>query len=457
MQANETKFQAIIDSQRQYLIPLFQSPYSWEQTQWSALWRDLVELCEDENPRNHFIGSIVTMPSKSVPEGITKYILIDGQQRLTTLLLLLAAIRDKARKLTGNLADKIDDLLLKNRHQEGSDVYKLLPTQTDRAAFCAIVDAAVPPTGTLITAAYEFFEKKLRLNPEISFDKLHDVIRNSLVIVSIVLDKDDNPYLIFESLNAKGRPLTQADLIRNLFFMRMHVSIQEKVYSDHWKPMQDRLGDSLTEFIRHYLMRDGKVVRQSDVYHTLKESVESRPHDQIVGYLKEVAESSNYYAKLLRPKEEECRKVAMRLDRLNRYEATTTYPFLLNVYRDYDCKRLSEPDFTTILDMLECFLIRRFICGVITSGLTKLFPSLYSQAQQAGSLVEGVRLGLKDKSFPRDQQFREAFVEAKVYGGDRSPKTKIILERLELSFQHKESIDFDQLTIEHIMPRTPTE
>src|SRR5262245_26205950 len=129
MQAGETKIQALIDSTRQYVIPLFQRPYSWESPQWDTLWHDLAELCEDESPRNHFIGSVVTMPSRSVPEGVTKFILIDGQQRLTTLLVLLAVVRDRARKQPGNLADKIDDLLLKNRHQEGADVHKLLPTR----------------------------------------------------------------------------------------------------------------------------------------------------------------------------------------------------------------------------------------------------------------------------------------------------------------------------------------
>src|SRR6266545_104974 len=266
MHAGETKIQSIIDGQRQYIIPLFQRPYSWESPQWAALWQDLAELCEEDHPRNHFIGSIVTMPSKSVPEGVTKYILIDGQQRLTTLLVMLALIRDKARKQPGNLADKIDDLLLRNRHQESTDVYKLLPTQVDRPAFCAVVDAVQPPKGAPITTAYEFFERRLRLSPAVGLERLYNVIRNHLVLVSIVLDKDDNPYLIFESLNAKGRPLTQADLIRNFYFMRIHVNLQEKVYAEHWKPMQDRLGESLTEYIRHFLMRDGKIVRQNDIY-----------------------------------------------------------------------------------------------------------------------------------------------------------------------------------------------
>src|SRR5262245_10804452 len=180
MHAGETKVQTIIDSQRQYVIPLFQRPYSWESPQWATLWQDLEELCEEEHPRNHFIGSIVTIPSKSVPEGVTKYILIDGQQRLTTLLILLAVIRDKAHKQPGNLADKIDDLLLKNRHQEGAEVYKLLPTQVDRPAFCAIMDSEATPKGTLLTTAYEFFARRLRMSPGIGLEKLYNAIRNHL-------------------------------------------------------------------------------------------------------------------------------------------------------------------------------------------------------------------------------------------------------------------------------------
>jgi uncharacterized protein with ParB-like and HNH nuclease domain len=293
MQANETRIQAIIDSTRQYVVPLFQRPYSWESKQWSVLWDDLMDLCEEDNPPNHFIGSMVTMPSRSVPEGVTKYVLIDGQQRLTTLLVLLSVIRDKARTQAGNLADKIDDLLLKNRHQEGTDVYKLLPTQVDRPAFCAIVDGHPAPKDAPVTRAYQFFERKLCLNPATSLEKLYKVIGGQLVLVSIVLDEKDNPHRIFESLNWKGRPLTQADLIRNFFFMRIHINRQEKVYTELWRPMQDRLGESLTEYIRHFLMRDGKIVRQSDVYFTLKESIDDRTQEEVIAYLREVVRFSD--------------------------------------------------------------------------------------------------------------------------------------------------------------------
>jgi len=461
MHANQTDVQKILGGVQQYVIPLFQRPYSWEARQWSILWADLIELCEEEKARNHFIGSMVTMPSRSVPEGVSKFVLIDGQQRLTTLLILLAVVRDKARRDgEGKLADKIDDLMLKNRHQEGTDVYKVLPTalQADRTEFCAIMDAALPSAGGRIANAYTFFEKKLRTQPAIRLDRLYMVVCKNLVLVSIVLDRDDNPYLIFESLNAKGQPLEQADLIRNFFFMRVHVASQDKVFRECWQPMQERLGKHLTEFIMHFLMRDGRGVKQGDVYFTVKECVEERGDDDVIGYLTDLASFSGYYARFTNPAQEPSGELAPRLARLNRFEATTAYPFLLNVYHDYARGRVSEGEFAAVLDVLETFLIRRYVCGVPTNALTRIFVALYAQATSGGPLLEGVKRVLADKSFPRDRQFREQFVPWQLYGGgDGRDKAKLILDQLEASYEHKEPIDSDSLTIEHVMPQTPSD
>lgn len=289
-------------------------------------------------------------------------------------------------------------------------------------------------------------------------EKLYTVIGKSLVLVSITLDKDDNPYLIFESLNAKGRPLTQADLIRNFFFMRIHVDRQADVFTKYWRPMQDDLGENLTEFIRHFLMRDGQIIRQSDVYYTLKETVENRPETtDDTHYLADMARFSKYYARLLNPEIEPIAELSGRLTRLNRIEATTTYPFLLNAYDDLVTGRLSEGDFVSILDLLETFLIRRFVCSIPTNALLKVFVALYGHASKT-ALLEGVKQFLKDKDFPRDRLFKERFISLRLYGGgDRLPKTRLILERLEQSFAHKEAIAFDQLSVEHVMPQTLTD
>jgi hypothetical protein len=154
---------------------------------------------------------------------------------------------------------------------------------------------------------------------------------------------------------------------------------------------KQRLSEDLTEYIRHYLMRDGRNVKQSDIYLTLKESIEDKEEEEVVAYVQDIAACSRFYAKLLDPTEEQSPKVASRMHRLNRFEATTAYPFLLNVYQDYNMGRVSEEDFAAILDVLETFLIRRFICNVPTHGLNRTFAALYGQAKRAGTLLEGVK------------------------------------------------------------------
>lgn len=363
MKASETKLQRIIEGQNQFVVPLYQRPYSWEAKQWSVLWDDLYELCQEENPRTHFIGSIVTYPTQSVPEGVTKYLLIDGQQRMTTAFLLLAAIRDRAKDLQLEpLAPEIEQTLLRNMFKQGNETYKLLPTQADRNAFIRIM-LGQPAEDGLIASAYRYFAKNMRASDAAFLEKLKRTIVNHLIVVSIVLERDDNPHLIFESLNAKGLPLSQADLIRNYFFMRIHVDEQDRLYEEYWKPMQQRLEDNLTECVRHFLMKDGANVKQGEVYFTLKDRAEQKSPSEVLAYLAEVAEYAGYYAKLLHPEVEPNVNLRERMKRLNRIEVTVAYPFLLNLYRDFSKGQLSETGFELVLDVLENFMIRRWVCG----------------------------------------------------------------------------------------------
>jgi uncharacterized protein with ParB-like and HNH nuclease domain len=253
MQAKETKLQDIIEGTKQYVIPLFQRTYSWTKKEWEVLWKDLIELCEAENPRTHFIGSIVNMPTVSVPEGVAKYLLIDGQQRLTTIFVLLTLLRNKARENQNQeFADEINNTLLVNPYKKDNDFFKLMPTQVDRDTYKNFINGKPNDMDNRLTEAYNFFDKKLK-QIQFEHEKLKKIITSYFSVVSIVLDADDNPYLVFESLNAKGRPLTQADLIRNYFFMRIHIDKQAEVYDDYWQPMQTALDNSLTEYIRHFL------------------------------------------------------------------------------------------------------------------------------------------------------------------------------------------------------------
>jgi Protein of unknown function DUF262/Protein of unknown function (DUF1524) len=268
MEAAEAKIQKVLEGTKQFLVPHYQRPYSWTADQWKTLWRDVLELLEDPEAKPHFLGSIVTSPARTVPEGVEKRLLIDGQQRLTTLLVLLTLVRDRAReKGLGKLADRIDDLVT-NRHEDGPDHYKLLPTQSedatesDREAFVRLVHGSPSATKSGIGAAYEFFAGRLRRADAPDLDDLLRVLITRLTLVSIILDDRDNPHRIFESLNGKGRPLSQADLIRNYFFMRLphkevvpgasltieHVMPQ--TLSDSWK---DHLGTAWEEDHEQFL------------------------------------------------------------------------------------------------------------------------------------------------------------------------------------------------------------
>lgn len=162
MKASETKFQPIIEGTKQYVVPLFQRSYSWDKKEWDMLWDDVIELCQNEELKNHFIGSIVTMPTVSVPEGVSKYLLIDGQQRLTTIFILLALLRDKATEQGNNeLADEIQQTMLVNPFKKGNDNYKLLPTQVDRIAFQMLIQKKQHIEDSQIFRCYKHFERKV--------------------------------------------------------------------------------------------------------------------------------------------------------------------------------------------------------------------------------------------------------------------------------------------------------
>jgi len=454
MQAKETKLQDIIEGTKQYVIPLFQRTYSWTSKEWDVLWKDLIELCEAENPRSHFIGSIVNMPTVSVPEGVAKFLLIDGQQRLTTIFILLILLRDKARESQNEeFAEEINNTLLVNPYKKDNDFFKIMPTQIDRDTYKNFINGKPNEKDNPLTRAYAFFDKKLK-QVQIEHERLKKIVTSYFSVVSIVLDADDNPYLVFESLNAKGRPLTQADLIRNYFFMRIHIDKQEEVYNDSWEPMQTGLNDVLTEYIRHFLMRGGNIVKQADVYYALKENVSPA---NAIDYLKELKTFSVYYRRLIYPEFEPEVDLQKYFRRLNRIEVTTAYPLLLNLYGAYIDSKISKADFVDILKILENYLIRRFVCNVPTNQLNKIFPTVYPQllAKHPDNLVQGFKAVLQSRGYPKDNEFYVRFKDTKFYGaGDRQIKTKLILESLEESFAHKEAVPFDKLTIEHVMPQT---
>ncbi len=465
MEAAEAKIQKVLEGNKQFLVPHYQRPYSWQEAQWKVLWHDIVELSDDDDPKPHFLGSIVTSPARSVPEGIEKRLLIDGQQRLTTIVLLLVLIRDLASERgLAKIAERIGDLVT-NRHEDGHDRYRLLPTQgevpaeSDRENLIRLIDKTSGAHGGRISEAAKYFGGKLRRADAPDLDMLYRVIVGKLTLVSIVLDEKDNPHRIFESLNGKGRPLSQADLIRNYFFMRINEKAHERLYLDFWRPMQQRLGeDHLTDFVRHYLTRSGERVRETDVYAALKTKIDAdneRPPEE---HLKEIAAFAEHYEVLLYPEKAVTKAIQERLERLNRLEVTVAYPLLLASYADFMDGQLTGAEFCRMLDCLENFLVRRFVCGIPTHGLNKIFAPLYSQARVADDFVGAIEKNLgAQRGYPHDEVFREHLAEARIYGsGERLRKAKFILERL-AAHDEKEIVPANTLTIEHVMPQTLTD
>ncbi|MBE9231792.1 DUF262 domain-containing protein [Cuspidothrix issatschenkoi LEGE 03284] len=461
MQASETKLREIIQGDKQYIVPLFQRPYSWKKSQWEALWNDILELCNTENPRPHFMGSIVTIPVSGLPEGVSKYLLIDGQQRLTTIFILFSALRDQVKDTNKQLAEELHNKFLINQYQQDPEIYKLQPTQVDRESFYSLINSLdksvhnIDKNAPIIKQCYSFFDKKIRQS-NLEFGRIKQVISSYLSIVSVVLSTEDNPYLVFESLNAKGEPLTQADLIRNYFFLRINTDNQDNAYNKYWLPMQENLNTNLTEFIRHYLTKDGVEIKKDEVYFEIKERMSK---SEALSYLQNLYKFSEYYVKLLDPVKENNLKIRRLLERINRLEVATVYPFLLNCYHDYEENKLSEADFISVLQILENFIIRRFVCNVQTRGLNRIFSVLYSQVSKASNLahadfVERLKLDLQNRDYPKDTEFRKSLLDVKLYGAGRSKKGKLILKSIEESFNHKEQVILDGLEIEHIMPQT---
>lgn len=484
MKAYETYFQKIIEGTNQYMVPLFQRPYKWTKVEWETLWEDLFGLIESESSKNLFIGSIVTIPIDNAPQGIDKYTLIDGQQRLTTISILLAVLRNLAiqesnnelylatQQLNKKLAAKINDMLINRHYEKKDDEYlKLLPTQVDRDAFKQLIEESEGDQNSntnQIAKCYNFFSSKLKLalklknDTRIDLQQLYLIIINKLSIVNIVIDSEDNPYIVFESLNAKSRSLTQADLIRNYFFMLIPAKEQQQYHADYWLPMQEQLQDTLTDFVRHYIMSFGKIVVQKEIYSTLKDEIKDkiRHNSNVLTELVRLSKFAKYYHKIIKLEVETNQEIRQALHRLNQIEITTAYPFLLKCYDDYEFGKLTSDDFKSILHKVENFILRRFVCNIPSKELDKIFPFLYREAEAKAkdkslSLINGVSLVLQQKGYPSDDEFRCKLANAKFYVRGQKIRTGLILKSIECAYANKEPTDLNSsnLTIEHILPQ----
>lgn len=465
MKATETTLRELLDGQKQYLIPLFQRPYSWRRQNWEALWQDVVDLYASDSLKQHFLGSIVTLGQPATAAGVNSLLLIDGQQRLTTLSVLLAAVRNKAAtNQHQELGERIHGLYLVNQFARGSNLYKILPSHRDRAPYFQIVGNHGEPSASLIGEALSFFTAHLSDTiggHAVDLERLEELLLGRLCLVSISLDPEDNVYRIFESLNGKGLQLTQADLLRNYFLMRLPAEDHEAHYREHWQPMEQRLPGRylLDDFIRDYLVKDGEFVRGGDVYQEWKHRMDPVGVAGVADELARLSRHSEYYSRLVFPDREPDASVRARLRRLNRWGGTTSYPFLLNLYEDVTRGSLSSQDLANVLLLIESFLVRRMFANVPTNDLNRLFIRLYAQLPANVDRVEGTWAALSDpgRRWPTDEECLDDVLVYPLYTDSRPDQRKMILETLEESFEHKEKVDLAPLTIEHVMPQGLTD
>jgi len=474
VKAGETTFQQLIQGEKQFVVPLYQRPYSWLEPQLRQLWADILEqadtLVADETS-SHFIGSVVLAPSPEIrASGVQRWVVVDGQQRLTSLMLLLCAIRDHLAPADPPERERLNELYLTNKWRaDGDDYYRLLPTQEDRPAFIACIrELPEAGGGDGIGAAYRFFQRMLVEidDPADPHDiaRIETVVRERLSFVEISASREDNVYRIFESLNNTGLRLSQADLVRNYLFMCLPTQ-GEEVYLSHWLPMQRALSPDQLELLMYLdlVLRGEERVRREDLYRGHQERIRALGKDEeaIAGYIAELAGRAPLLQRIVDPTTEPSAAVREGFERLNRWQAQVAYPALMALLERRRTEGATDEEVADATRLIESFLVRRMLNAVHSGNLNRIFQALVAQIQTGDEVVQTTRVALSGTRlyWPTDTELREAIRARPLYWMGRQDQRRFVLRRLEESFPSHEraDLDADQLTIEHVMPQTLTE
>lgn len=472
LQAGETTLNKLLNTSRQFIVPIFQRNYSWQKSQYEQLWFDILRASKFKEKQNHFIGSIVYIDMGTPAGRPQQLLLIDGQQRLTTISILLCAIKDYVQKFNLetkliNLA-KIKNQFLYNSDEIYEDRYKLLLNVQDKETYIKLIDNTIftvnKPVINIIKC-YEFFYERIE-----DFIKQHGQIDEiyagifKLSLVSISLDKDsDNPQMIFESMNSTGKDLSQTDLLRNYLLMDLTPEKQTRLYKTYWKPMEELFGEDIYKndvnkfdyFIRDFLTLKsdtGHICKINNVYENFKRYYLDNNCEKFA-VLKDLFTYAKYYAciDLLQENDDELKLYWQEFKKLDSH---VVYPFLLKLYDDYSRQILIKEDFKKILQVVISYLWRRAICEIPTNSLSKTFATLYQAVDKedyVNSVIKAFVFKSSYKRFPSDYEVREKLQTKDIY---HFRLRKYLLEALE-NYYHKEPIDLNtaNYTIEHIMPQ----
>lgn len=464
MKAVEANLLKFLQKPTQFIIPIYQRPYSWTRQQCSQLWKDL-EGAHNSSVSGHFMGSVVYI-EKGIYQVTTmpQLLVIDGQQRLTTVSLLLAAL-SRALRVSGTdedikSAEKLENYYLFNSMESGEARQKLLLTRADKETFTALIEREKLPdeaSQNVITNS-QYFDEQIKQS-KLSLTEIANALHKFL-IVDIALDHEhDNPQLIFESLNSTGLDLSQADLIRNFVLMSLSREEQEKLYEQYWYPMERRFGDAgyvehFDRFMRDYLtVETGNIPNIKEVYAVFKQYIANetgkRTLQEVVA---RVCTFSEYFVKLVFARDDD-KDIKEAIEDINSLRVDVAYPFLLELYNDYATGLLKREDFIQILRMIENYVFRRSICGIPTNSLNTTFATLSKELVDKGTYLDSVKLALilKDsyRRFPEDEEFKREFVVKDVYN---LRNRNYLLRKLE-NHGRKEPVVVEEYTIEHIMPQ----
>ncbi|SBT44571.1 GmrSD restriction endonuclease domain-containing protein [Micromonospora narathiwatensis] len=467
--ARETTLQELLEGSKQYQVPLYQRTYSWTKSQLARLWDDILKLAEDrvdEANATHFIGSLVLAPSPTIsPAGVAEYLVVDGQQRLTTLTILLCAIRDhRAQHEDPMHRDRLNQQYLVNPWKPEPQRLKLVPTQADRAAYLACLDSTPEAGGAdPVGAAYRFFVAQLAAadDPDdpLDIERIENAVISGLALVSVTAQAGDNVHRIFESLNNTGLKLTQADLLRNYLFMRLPTR-GETVYQSLWLPLQKRLTSEQLEllFWLDLVHRDQRV-KQTDVY-SAQQTRLNRLHseEEIEAEVKRFSRLGALLRVILHPAEEKDPGVRRRLARLSAWGTTTVYPLLLHLLDRRDQGSATSEQVASAMLYVESFFVRRLLTGRPTNNLNRILLAVVTEMDQDPPVDQAVRsyLSIGRKYYSNDASVRAAVRSIPYYLNGRAHQRKLILQWLEESYGSKEPVTPDSLTIEHVLPQSPT-
>ncbi|MGJ0845704.1 DUF262 domain-containing protein [Tissierella praeacuta] len=460
MEAGKIRLVELINAnKRTFNIPVYQRNYDWKYAQCERLFKDIENIARTNNEVEHFLGTIVFVVDRTLPT-FTEYILIDGQQRITSMMLLIKALYDSIEE--EYMKQDILESFLTNRNAPEKYRIKLKSIESDRLAYEQIISGQAIDLDSNIVNNYKLF-KELVDSSEFKPEQLYEAL-NYIDIVFISLEKgkkSENPQMIFESLNSTGLSLTQADLIRNYLLMNHNYEKQDFLYNEYWLRIENSLTNSkISDFVRDYLtMKTGKIPVKNNVYNVFKNYLRNGEGIDEEGVLKDLLIYSKYYSWFLLCKSP-YPSINDLLQQIQQLKSTVIYPTLLYVFEDcFEYKLFDIEELENILKVFISYLYRRMICGYATNALNKVFAAFPNDLKKSVKEIymEKVLEILSRKSgtaiFPRNEEFRTAFISKNLYSTKLDMYTLYQLEK----YKNKEIVSLNNdITIEHIMPQTLT-